>query len=68
MENLAELVAVAREFADEPVGGPLGRPGRRRRRPRAAALADFLERVALVADADQIPDQPEAATTAAWSR
>ena len=33
VENLAELVAVAREFADEPVAGPVGRPGRRRRRP-----------------------------------
>jgi DNA helicase II / ATP-dependent DNA helicase PcrA len=41
VENLAELVAVAREFADE---------------SEAATLGDFLERVALVADADQIPD------------
>jgi DNA helicase II / ATP-dependent DNA helicase PcrA len=41
VENLAELVAVAREFADE---------------SDSATLADFLERVALVADADQIPD------------
>jgi DNA helicase II / ATP-dependent DNA helicase PcrA len=40
-ENLAELVAVAREFADE---------------SETATLAEFLERVALVADADQIPD------------
>lgn len=56
VDNLAELVAVAREFADDPVVGPsadpadpdLGPPG----------LTDFLERVALVADADQIPDAP----------
>ncbi|HEX2175740.1 MAG TPA: DNA helicase PcrA [Nocardioidaceae bacterium] len=41
VENLAELVAVAREFADE---------------SETATLGDFLERVALVADADQIPD------------
>ena len=41
VENLAELVAVAREFADE---------------SEAATLAGFLERVALVADSDQIPD------------
>ncbi len=44
IENLDELLAVAREFAEE-------RPG--------ATLADFLERVALVADADQIPDPDE---------
>jgi DNA helicase-2/ATP-dependent DNA helicase PcrA len=41
VENLAELVAVAREFTDENPAGSLG---------------DFLERVALVADSDQIPD------------
>jgi DNA helicase-2/ATP-dependent DNA helicase PcrA len=41
VENLRELVAVAREFeASIPEG----------------TLADFLERVALVADADEIPD------------
>jgi DNA helicase II / ATP-dependent DNA helicase PcrA len=54
VENLAELVAVAREFADEPVPGPSADPAEA-----AAAtpgLADFLERVALVADTDQIPD------------
>ena len=41
VENLGELVAVAREFADERDD---------------ATLAEFLERVALVADADEIPD------------
>ena len=54
VENLAELVAVAREFADGTIN------------PDADADADapepglgqFLERVALVADSDQIPDQP----------
>jgi DNA helicase II / ATP-dependent DNA helicase PcrA len=45
VENLGELVAVAREFADE---------------REDATLADFLERVALVADSDQIPDEDEA--------
>jgi DNA helicase-2/ATP-dependent DNA helicase PcrA len=45
VENLGELVAVAREFADEQDG---------------ATLAEFLERVALVADSDQIPDDDEA--------
>ncbi|MGH3446426.1 MAG: DNA helicase PcrA [Nocardioidaceae bacterium] len=44
VENLDELLAVAREFADERDG---------------ATLAEFLERVALVADADQIPDQDQ---------
>jgi ATP-dependent DNA helicase UvrD/PcrA len=41
VENLGELEAVAREFED---ANPEG------------TLADFLEQVALVADADQIPD------------
>jgi DNA helicase-2/ATP-dependent DNA helicase PcrA len=41
VENLSELVAVAREFSDESDD---------------PALAAFLERVALVADSDQIPD------------
>jgi DNA helicase-2/ATP-dependent DNA helicase PcrA len=45
VENLAELVAVAREFADAEESG--------------SSLADFLERVALVADTDQIPDRDE---------
>jgi DNA helicase II / ATP-dependent DNA helicase PcrA len=45
VENLAELVAVAREFTEaaEAEDAP-------------AALADFLERVSLVADTDQIPE------------
>jgi DNA helicase-2/ATP-dependent DNA helicase PcrA len=68
VENLAELVAVAREFADalsESGGGQVGPSAD----PAAAylgegdiappGLSDFLERVALVADSDQIPDAPE---------
>ncbi|MGL5827337.1 MAG: DNA helicase PcrA [Nocardioides sp.] len=58
VENLAELVAVAREFSDDPVSGaadPLGVGGDDS--AVAASLGDFLERVALVADADEIPDQ-----------
>ncbi len=55
VENLAELVAVAREFADEPVAGPSADPADPE--PAAPGLPDFLERVALVADSDQIPDQ-----------
>ncbi|MFC4554327.1 DNA helicase PcrA [Georgenia faecalis] len=42
VENLAELHAVAAEFSE---GDPEG------------TLGDFLERVALVADSDQIPDR-----------
>src|SRR5690625_4858296 len=42
LENLAELVAVASEFEEAFPEGDLG---------------DFLERVSLVADADQIPDE-----------
>jgi len=41
IENIMELVAVGREFSEE---NPEG------------TLADFLEKVALVADADSIPD------------
>ncbi len=44
LENLAELVAVAREFSAE---------------SDSVDLTDFLERVALVADADQIPEGDE---------
>ncbi|MHA7154866.1 DNA helicase PcrA [Arthrobacter sp. TMN-50] len=44
VENLAELVAVVREYEQENPDGTLG---------------DFLEQVSLVADADQIPDAPE---------
>ena len=46
VENLAELVAVGREFDESEPNG---------------SLEDFLERVSLVADADEIPDGSEAA-------
>ncbi|MGA9747695.1 MAG: DNA helicase PcrA, partial [Nocardioides sp.] len=60
VENLAELVAVAREFADEPLLGPSADPADASG-PDAPTpgLGDFLERVALVADTDQIPDADE---------
>ncbi|MFJ8634446.1 DNA helicase PcrA [Streptomyces sp. NPDC093568] len=48
IENLQELAAVALEFEQESGEGEA-----------AAGLADFLERVALVADSDQIPDEEE---------
>jgi DNA helicase-2/ATP-dependent DNA helicase PcrA len=61
VENLGELVAVAREFAEEPLPGPSADPADPA--PAPIGLPDFLERVALVADADQIPDRPEAEDT-----
>ena len=62
VENLAELVAVAREFADDPQAGPSAEPdstGSLEGEDVPPGLSDFLERVALVADSDQIPDAPE---------
>ncbi|MEH3032979.1 MAG: DNA helicase PcrA [Aeromicrobium erythreum] len=64
VENLAELVAVAREFVtnaatvdddadDDPDAADLT-PG---------SLAAFLEQVALVADADQVPDEGDGVVT-----
>lgn len=50
IENLQELAAVALEFEQE--RGEAGEEG-------AGTLAEFLERVALVADSDQIPDDDE---------
>ena len=51
LENLQELVAVAREFEEATEGGGTEGGG-----AAGGTLTDFLERVALVADADQIPD------------
>ncbi|SNS88036.1 DNA helicase-2 / ATP-dependent DNA helicase PcrA [Asanoa hainanensis] len=49
VENLQELVSVAREFTERVEGND-----------EQATLAGFLEQVALVADADQVPsDDPE---------
>ena len=59
VENLGELVAVAREFSDDPVAGPLADPADVDSGLVAPGLGDFLERVALVADTDQIPDEPD---------
>ena len=61
VENLAELVAVAREFSDAPVAGPSADPADPTDTVAGTdtpGLPDFLERVALVADADQIPPPP----------
>jgi DNA helicase II / ATP-dependent DNA helicase PcrA len=48
VENLQELVSVAREF-----------DGQRAESADGGTLSDFLEQVSLVADADQIPDGAE---------
>ncbi|MGH3762922.1 DNA helicase PcrA [Actinophytocola sp.] len=59
VENLTELVTVAREFAhaldgvEEPQPDTGVEPG---------SLAAFLERVSLVADADQVPDEDAEST------
>ncbi len=60
VENLGELVAVAREFSEDPVAGPSADPADVDAGIVAPGLGDFLERVALVADTDQIPDEPDA--------
>ena len=59
LENLAELVAVAREFAEDPQAGPSADPADVDAGLVQPGLTDFLERVALVADTDQIPDDPD---------
>jgi DNA helicase-2/ATP-dependent DNA helicase PcrA len=65
VENLTELVTVAREFAHElppedPDGDGDGAADEGLVEP--GSLAAFLERVSLVADADQIPDEDSEAT------
>ncbi len=61
IENLAELVAVAREFADEPVPPPSADPGDLT--VASPGVPEFLERVALVADSDEIPDHENGVVT-----
>ncbi|WKN47763.1 DNA helicase PcrA [Nocardioides sp. Arc9.136] len=63
LENLAELVAVAREFSDDPVAGPSADPADVDAGTVAPGLRDFLERVALVADTDQIPQDDDGVVT-----
>ncbi|WP_448318621.1 DNA helicase PcrA, partial [Streptomyces sp. CO7] len=53
IENLQELAAVALEFEQENAQAEGVEEGE------TASLADFLERVALVADSDQIPDEED---------
>ena len=58
---------MAREFSDDPVVGPSADPADLGDAAPVPGLSDFLERVALVADSDQIPDQP-GDERRAWSR
>jgi DNA helicase-2/ATP-dependent DNA helicase PcrA len=63
VENLTELVTVAREFAHElPPEDPDGDGTVDDALVEPGSLAAFLERVSLVADADQIPDEDSEAT------
>jgi DNA helicase-2/ATP-dependent DNA helicase PcrA len=76
LENLAELVTVAREFAGDAAvadlaveeavenAGLQGAPADDATgEPEPGSLAAFLERVALVADADSIPDNDDGMVT-----
>jgi DNA helicase-2/ATP-dependent DNA helicase PcrA len=57
IENLNELVSVARDFDATGVQAGLADPDRADGTgPRPGTLADFLEQVSLVADADQVPE------------
>ncbi|WP_082502080.1 UvrD-helicase domain-containing protein [Williamsia sp. Leaf354] len=57
LDNVNELISVAREFsADAAALDPADRPDPEEGLPEPGSLAAFLERVSLVADADQVPD------------
>ncbi|MCX4828867.1 DNA helicase PcrA [Streptomyces sp. NBC_01016] len=57
IENLQELAAVALEFEQESAAGEDTAEGESE--TGGGGLSDFLERVALVADSDQIPDEDD---------
>ncbi|MFJ8850223.1 DNA helicase PcrA [Streptomyces sp. NPDC102437] len=60
IENLQELAAVALEFEQERgAAGEEGADAAAGTAPGTGTLAEFLEKVALVADSDQIPDEDE---------
>ena len=63
LDNLAELVTVAREFAGDAAVADLDDSDVAVGAPPPGSLAAFLERVALVADADSIPDNDEGMVT-----
>ncbi len=59
IENLQELAAVALEFEQENAQENARPEGEEGAAAPAGTLSDFLERVALVADSDQIPDEED---------
>ena len=68
LDNINELVAVARDFsADAALSvedeAELDEPVDRDGEPDPGSLAAFLERVSLVADADQVPDEGDGVVT-----
>ena len=71
LDNLNELVSVAREFSSRPRTNwhslvPMlktHKPGARRGEALPGSLQAFLEKVSLVADADQIPDNESGVVT-----
>jgi DNA helicase-2/ATP-dependent DNA helicase PcrA len=66
VENLAELVTVAREFAGDAAADPDAvAAAQEQGLPVPGSLDAFLERVALVADADSVPDDGERAASGA---
>jgi DNA helicase-2/ATP-dependent DNA helicase PcrA len=64
LDNLEELVSVAREFSIDAASlAPEDRPDPADGEPEPGSLAAFLERVSLVADADQVPDSESGLVT-----
>ncbi|WP_127783923.1 DNA helicase PcrA [Rhodococcus sp. X156] len=64
LDNLTELVSVAREFAEEAGGvDTVDLAAAEEGLPQPGSLAAFLERVSLVADADQLPESGEGVVT-----
>jgi len=61
LDNLTELVTVAREFAATEAGAPV--LDGEAETPVQGTLAAFLERVSLVADSDSVPDSDDGVVT-----
>ncbi|MFG3367906.1 DNA helicase PcrA [Streptomyces sp. NPDC090032] len=59
IENLQELAAVALEFEQESATADGATEGAAEGEASVGTLSEFLERVALVADSDQIPDEED---------
>ena len=64
LDNLHELVSVAREFSsDARNAAGIVDDDREEGEPEPGSLAAFLEKVSLVADADQVPDNEDGVVT-----